>query len=67
MARLSVYNGVSLDGYFAGPNGDMSWAHDRNAEWQAFVEQNANGEGVMLFGRITYELMTSYWPTPLAP
>ena len=66
MARLSVYNGVSLDGYFAGPNGDMSWAHSQDAEWQDFVEQNAKGGGLMLFGRITYELMTGFWPTPQA-
>jgi dihydrofolate reductase len=66
MRRLIVFNQVTLDGYFAGPNGDIGWAHkDRNdAEWNAFVEGNAKGGGTLLFGRITYELMASYWPTP---
>ena len=68
MSRLVVFNHVALDGYFTDKNGDMSWAHsdDEDTEWKAFVEGNARGGGVLLFGRITYELMASYWPTPNA-
>lgn len=68
MPRLIVFNSVTLDGYFAGPNGDLSWAHrDRpDAEWDAFVAGNASGGGRLLLGRKTYELMASYWPTPKA-
>jgi dihydrofolate reductase len=66
MRRLIVFNQVSLDGYFADMNGDMSWAHKQDAEWNAFVADNASGGGLLLFGRITYELMASYWPTPHA-
>ena len=66
MRKLSVFNSVTLDGYFAGANGGMSWAHNssEDAEFDAFVADNAKGGGVLLFGRITYELMASYWPTP---
>jgi dihydrofolate reductase len=66
MRRLMVFNQVTLDGYFAGPNGDLSWAHSApdDAEWNAFVEENATAGGVLVFGRITYEMMASYWPTP---
>ncbi len=68
MRQLSVFNQVTLDGYFAGVNGDLSWAHkdSQDAEWNAFVEGNASGGGVLLFGRITYEMMASYWPTAQA-
>ncbi len=66
MRRLTVFNQVSLDGYFAGADGDISWAHKQDAEWNAFVGENASGGGELLFGRITYELMASYWPTPQA-
>ncbi len=68
MRKLIVFNSVSLDGYIADRNGDMSWAHaDRSdAEWNAFVAGNASGGGQLLFGRITYDLMASYWPTPMA-
>ncbi len=66
MRKLSVYNSVTLDGYFTGANGDLSWAHREDPEFHEFVEVNARGGGELLFGRITYELMASYWPTPLA-
>jgi dihydrofolate reductase len=68
MGKVIVFNHVSLDGYFVDRNGDMSWAHKakQDTEWNAFVAGNASGGGVLLFGRITYELMASYWPTPLA-
>jgi dihydrofolate reductase len=66
MPKLVAYNAVSLDGYFTDANGDMSWAHKRDPEWQAFVSENASGGGQLLFGRITYDLMASFWPTALA-
>ena len=66
MRKLIVFNNVTLDGYFADMNGDMSWAHKQDAEWKAFTQENASGGGELLFGRITYELMESYWPTPYA-
>jgi dihydrofolate reductase len=66
MSKLVVYNSMSLDGYFTDANGDMSWAHRRDPEWQAFISENASGGGQLLFGRVTYDLMASFWPTPLA-
>ena len=66
MRKLLVFNMVSLDGFFVDRQGDMSWAHKNDAEWNAFVNENASGNGVLVFGRITYELMASYWPTPMA-
>ncbi len=68
MQRLIAFNNVTLDGYFTDANGDMSWAHSGNddAEFNAFIAENASGGGQLLFGRITYELMASYWPTPIA-
>jgi dihydrofolate reductase len=66
MRKLVVFNMVSLDGFFVDGKGDMSWAHKNDAEWNAFVNENASGNGVLVFGRITYQLMASYWPTPMA-
>ena len=66
MRRLVVFNNVSLDGYFVDANGDMSWAHKQDPEWSSFVSENASGTAVLVFGRVTYGLMASYWPTPLA-
>jgi len=67
MRKLIVFNNVTLDGYFTGKNGDLSWAKGHmDAEFNAFVADNAKSGGLLLLGRITYELMTSYWPTPQA-
>ncbi|HEX7669552.1 MAG TPA: dihydrofolate reductase family protein [Polyangiaceae bacterium] len=66
MRKLSVFNQVTVDGYFVDMNGDMSWAHRDDPEWNAFVQDNASGGGTLLFGRHTYEMMVSFWPTPTA-
>jgi dihydrofolate reductase len=68
MKRLLVFNSISLDGYFTDQNNDMSWAHNPvpDEEWDRYVGSNAKGGGVLLFGRITYELMVSFWPTSAA-
>lgn len=67
MRNLIVFNHVSLDGYFVDEKGDMSWAHkNADPEWNAFVADNAKGGGQMLFGRVTYQMMAGYWPTPMA-
>jgi dihydrofolate reductase len=68
MRRLLVFNSTSLDGYFADAKGDMSFAHnqEQDAEFEAFTSGNASGGGALLFGRVTYELMARFWPTPAA-
>lgn len=68
MRKLIVFNHVSLDGYFVDRNGQMNWAHTTqdDPEWNAFIAQNVSGGGVMLFGRVTYDMMAGYWPTSQA-
>lgn len=68
MRKLIVFNHISLDGYFVDANGGMSWAKTDpgDAEWKAFVAKNTQGNGPLLFGRVTYDLMASYWPTSMA-
>jgi len=66
MRSLVVFNQVSLDGYIADAKGDMSWAHKQDDEWNTFVAGNAKGDAVLVFGRVTYEMMARWWPTPQA-
>jgi dihydrofolate reductase len=68
MQKLIAFNHVSLDGYFVDAHGSMNWAKmvDHDKEWNDFVAENAKGDGALLFGRVTYQLMASYWPTPMA-
>jgi dihydrofolate reductase len=67
MRTVSVFDSVSLDGFFTDAAGDMSWAHRQDAEWNAFTAGNASGGGgALLFGRVTYEMMRGFWTTPQA-
>ncbi len=66
MRKLTVFNNVSLDGYFTDASGDMSWAHKQDAEWADFTSENAGGDAELVFGRVTYDMMASFWPTPQA-
>jgi dihydrofolate reductase len=56
---------VTLDGYFAGRGGDVSW-HNVDAEFNEYAKKMANSGNTLLFGRVTYQLMAGYWPTPEA-
>jgi dihydrofolate reductase len=66
MRQIGVFESISLDGFFTDGNNDMSWAHAQDAEWNGFVSGNASGGGALLFGRVTYQQMASFWPTPQA-
>ncbi len=70
MQRLTVFNNSSLDGYFVDSKGEMDFARNLvpDEEWGAFIRGNASGGGggTFLFGRVTYEMMASFWPTPAA-
>ncbi len=68
MRKLIVFNHITLDGFFVDGDGSMAWAKSANPdpEYNAFVAENASGGGTLLFGRVTYELMIKYWPTPMA-
>ena len=64
MARLIMWNLMTLDGFVEGPNRDISWHEDVWGEEleQLSIEQ-LNAAGGLMFGRVTYELMANYWPT----
>jgi dihydrofolate reductase len=65
MGRVSAFNFVTLDGYFEGPKRDISW-HKHDADGTAYAVEGLKSGNALLFGRVTYELMASYWPTPVA-
>ena len=66
MRQVMVFNNVTLDGFFVDAQGDMRWAHQNDPEWNAFTADNARGECVFVFGRVTYDMMAAWWPTPQA-
>jgi dihydrofolate reductase len=67
MRKLRVFESISIDGYFTDAHGDMSWAHrNDDAEFAKWVSGNASSGGELLLGRKTYQMMESFWPTPMA-
>lgn len=56
---------VSLDGFFEGENHDLSW-HNVDSEFNEFAINQLNGVDTILFGRRTYEMMASFWPSEAA-
>ncbi len=68
MRRLTAFESISADGFFTDAKNDMTWAHAGNddPEFAAFTARNAGGDGCLVFGRTTYEMMVSFWPTPAA-
>ena len=65
MRTLFMFNMVTLDGYFEGPQQDISW-HNVDEEFNEFAVEKLSTIDTILFGRVTYKGMASYWPTPLA-
>jgi dihydrofolate reductase len=68
MNKLSVFESISVDGYFTDAGGDIGWAHvgQEDPEFAAWVGGNATSGGALLFGRKTYQMMEAFWPTPAA-
>ena len=64
MRRLVLKMSMSLDGYVAGPEGELDWmTRTRSPEGIEWVEQTLWQAGAHLMGRRTYASMVGYWPT----
>jgi dihydrofolate reductase len=65
LRKVIVSNMVTLDGFFAGPNGELDW-NVVDEEFNKYAFDLLNAVDTLLFGRVTYQGMASYWPTPAA-
>ncbi len=65
MRRVLFFMLVSVDGYFEGEGQDISW-HNVDEEFNEFAIAQLREVDTLLFGRVTYEMMASYWPTQQA-
>lgn len=65
MRNLILFNMVTLDGFFEGPGSDISW-HNVDEEFNTLAEEQIHSVEAILFGRVTYDMMASYWPSPEA-
>jgi dihydrofolate reductase len=65
MRKISFFMLTSLDGFFEGHNRDITW-HNVDEEFNKFAIEQLNSVDTLIFGRVTYEMMAGYWPTPVA-
>lgn len=61
MRNLIFFMHTSLDGFVAGPNGEMHWIKFDDALFD-FVGTMTEQADTALYGRVTYEMMQGYWP-----
>ncbi len=61
MRHLIFLMHTSLDGFVAGPNGEMDWIQLDEAMFD-FIGTMTDQADTALYGRVTYELMENYWP-----
>lgn len=70
MGRIVVSMSISVDGFFAGPAGELDW-HRVDEELHTHLNRRLAPAAAFLEGRVVYELMEAYWPTadadPAAP
>lgn len=65
MAKLSSFTFITINGYVSDLNGDISW-HRHGVEENQYAMDGLNSENYLVFGRKTYEMMASFWPSPMA-
>lgn len=62
MRKVIYWVHTSVDGYIAGPNGEFDWP-ELTPELSDYSDELADRVGVFIYGRVVWDLMSSYWPT----
>lgn len=62
MRKVISFMHISLDGFVAGPNGEMDWIK-ADQELFDYVHKRIGGGDTALYGRVTYQMMENYWST----
>jgi dihydrofolate reductase len=62
MRKIISFMHISLDGFVAGPNGEMDWIKVDEEIFDHVGKRIKEGD-TALYGRVTYQMMENYWPT----
>ena len=65
MSKLSAFLFLTLNGFYKGPEEDISW-HNHGEEETRFSEEMLSLDNILIFGRKTYEMMADFWTTDMA-
>lgn len=61
MRKIISFMHISLDGFVAGPNGEMNWIKVDQEIFDHVGKRIGEGD-TALYGRVTYQMMENYWP-----
>ena len=64
--RLLFFMLVSANGYYERGRWQIDWHNADNEEFSDFADEQLREVGTLVFGRVTYEGMAAFWPTPEA-
>ena len=64
MAKLIVFNFITVNGLYKGSYDDITW-HRHGEEEGEYSMESLRKENILVFGRITYQMMEAYWANPL--
>ena len=62
MRKVILLEHLTLDGFAAGPQGEMDWIYI-DEEMFDEVGELTDSADTALYGRVTYQMMEGYWPT----
>ena len=62
MRKIISFMHISLDGFVAGPNGEMDWIKVDEEIFDHISKRIGEGD-TALYGRVTFQMMENYWPT----
>jgi dihydrofolate reductase len=62
MAKVILSMNITLDGFFEGPHHELDWTI-ADADLHDFYADLLTHANLIIFGRVTYEMMASFWPT----
>jgi len=65
MGKITVFNHVTVDGYYASADGGIDWFKSiaPDDEFNAYTHSSASAKSTLIYGRTTYEMMHAFWPT----
>lgn len=62
MRKIISFMHITLDGFVAGPQGELQWAQV-DEELFDYIGKRIQTGDTALYGRKTYQMMEDYWPT----
>jgi dihydrofolate reductase len=65
MNKITSFTFITLNGFYKGQNEDTSW-HPHGGEAAEYANKASDADNILLFGRKTYEMMESFWPSSMA-